>query len=88
MEEKTIRIITTGGTFDKHYDAVKGELTFRQKVKYAFIDTWLLGPMYFCYSYFYKLGFLDGEIGFIYAAYKMQYFFNVKAKIEEIRMNG
>ena len=66
----------------------KGELTFRQKVKYAFIDTWLLGPMYFCYSYFYKLGFLDGKIGFIYAAYKMQYFFNVKAKIEEIRMNG
>ena len=30
MEEKTIRIITTGGTFDKHYDAVKGELTFRE----------------------------------------------------------
>ena len=25
-----IRIITTGGTFDKHYDAVKGELTFHE----------------------------------------------------------
>ncbi|MBO5770264.1 MAG: asparaginase [Spirochaetales bacterium] len=25
-----IRIITTGGTFDKLYDAVKGELTFRE----------------------------------------------------------
>lgn len=25
-----IRIITTGGTFDKRYDAVKGELTFTQ----------------------------------------------------------
>ncbi len=23
------RIIVTGGTFDKHYDAIKGELTFR-----------------------------------------------------------
>ena len=30
MEERAIRIITTGGTFDKHYDAVKGELTFRE----------------------------------------------------------
>ena len=64
----------------------KGKLTFRQKIKYCFIDTWLLGPMYFFYSYFYKLGFLDGKMGFIYAAYKMQYFFNVKAKIEELRI--
>jgi L-asparaginase len=24
-----IRIIVTGGTFDKHYDAIKGELTFK-----------------------------------------------------------
>lgn len=63
----------------------KGELTIRQKVKYMFIDTWFLGPMYFCYSYFYKMGFLDGVMGFVYAAYKMQYFFNVKAKIFELK---
>lgn len=63
----------------------KGKLTYRQKVKYALIDTWFLGPLYFLYSYLYKLGFLDGKIGFIYAAYKMQYFFNIKAKIEELR---
>ena len=25
-----VRLIITGGTFDKHYDAVRGELTFRQ----------------------------------------------------------
>ena len=25
-----LRIITTGGTFDKHYDAVRGELTFHE----------------------------------------------------------
>lgn len=30
MFEDRIRIITTGGTFDKLYDAVKGELTFRE----------------------------------------------------------
>lgn len=29
MLEERIRIITTGGTFDKLYDAIKGELTFR-----------------------------------------------------------
>ena len=30
MFEDRIRIITTGGTFDKLYDAVKGELTFSE----------------------------------------------------------
>ena len=64
----------------------KGKLTYRQKIKYALIDTWLLGPLYFFYSYIYKLGILDGKTGFIYASYKMQYFFNVKAKIEELRL--
>jgi L-asparaginase len=28
MEAKPLRIIVTGGTFDKAYDAIKGELTF------------------------------------------------------------
>ena len=27
---RDVRIITTGGTFDKQYDAIKGELTFRE----------------------------------------------------------
>jgi L-asparaginase len=26
---RAVRVIVTGGTFDKHYDAIKGELTFR-----------------------------------------------------------
>lgn len=30
MTEERLRIITTGGTFDKLYDAIKGELTFRE----------------------------------------------------------
>lgn len=30
MIEERIRIITTGGTFDKLYDALKGELTFSE----------------------------------------------------------
>ena len=32
MDDRTIRIITTGGTFDKQYDALKGELTFRESM--------------------------------------------------------
>ncbi len=29
MNDDPIRLIVTGGTFDKHYDEIKGELTFR-----------------------------------------------------------
>jgi L-asparaginase len=29
MEESSIRIIITGGTFDKHYDEIRGELSFK-----------------------------------------------------------
>lgn len=64
-----------------------GELTYQQKIKYKLLDSWWLGPLYFCYCYFIKAGFLEGKEGFIWAALKMQYFFNVKAKIEELRNN-
>ena len=30
MQSSSIRVIVTGGTFDKHYDEIKGELTFRE----------------------------------------------------------
>lgn len=30
MPVKPIRVIVTGGTFDKHYDEIRGELTFRE----------------------------------------------------------
>jgi len=29
MNDDAVRLIITGGTFDKHYDELKGELTFR-----------------------------------------------------------
>jgi len=29
MDLKPIRVIVTGGTFDKHYDEIRGELTFK-----------------------------------------------------------
>ena len=64
----------------------EGEVSFQQKIKYKLIDSWWLGPLYFIYCYFFQLGFLEGRIGYLWASYKMQYFFNVKAKITEIRM--
>jgi len=30
MENRPIRVIVTGGTFDKHYDEIRGELTFKE----------------------------------------------------------
>jgi len=30
MDTKPIRVIVTGGTFDKHYDEIRGELTFKE----------------------------------------------------------
>lgn len=66
----------------------KGELTYQQRIKYKLIDSWLCGPLYFLYCYFWKLGFLEGKEGFMFAGFKMQYFFNVKAKITELRKNA
>ena len=63
----------------------KGNLTFRQKVKYSLMDSWWLSRLYFVYIYVFKLGFLDGRSGYIYAQLKKQYFFNIKAKIDEMR---
>lgn len=60
-------------------------VSFRQKVKYALMDKWYLGTLFFFYLYFFKMGFLDGKAGYIYAQLKKQYFFDIKAKIEELR---
>lgn len=63
----------------------KGDLTFRQKVKYSLMDSWWLSRLYFVYKYMFKLGFLDGRSCYIYAQLKKLYFFNIKAKIDEMR---
>ena len=63
----------------------KDQFIFRQKVKYALLDTWLLGLIYFIYSYFIRLGILDGKAGLLFALFKMQYFFHIKCKIEELK---
>lgn len=66
----------------------KEDLTFRQKVKYSLMDSWWLSRLYFIYIYFFKLGFLDGRYGYVYASMKKHYFFSIKAKIDELRAAG
>ncbi len=60
-----------------------GDMTFRQRIKYKFLNTWLLGPAYFFISYIIKFGFLDGKAGFMFALLKMHYFIQIKLKIYE-----
>lgn len=66
-------------------DRANARLTFRQKVKYALLDSWFLGGIYFVYTYFVRLGILDGKAGLLFSLYKMQYFFHVKCKITELK---
>lgn len=76
-------------TWEVHrfFQLIKSEtpLTFRQKVKYFLLDSWFLAPLYFLYAYFFRLGMLDGRAGLLFSLYKMQYFFNIKSKIIELR---
>lgn len=59
--------------------------SFRQRIKYALLDTWVLCYLYFFYIYIIRLGFLDGRAGYVYAHLKKSYFFTIKAKIDELR---
>lgn len=71
----------------RFFQLIKSEtrLTFRQKVKYFLLDSWFLAPLYFLYAYFFRLGMLDGRAGLLFSLYKMQYFFQIKSKIIELR---
>ena len=61
--------------------------SLRQRIKYVLLDSWWCGRLYFFYIYVIRLGFLDGQAGYIFAHLKKQYFFTIKAKIEEFRIN-
>ena len=63
------------------------KLTWKQKIKYSLLNTWGFGFLYFLINYFLYAGFLDGKIGYVFSVYKMQYFFNIKAKIYELTQN-
>lgn len=59
--------------------------TFRQKVKRRGLDSWWFAVVVFFYLYVVRAGFLDGKKGLIFALLKMQYYFQIKFKIEACR---
>jgi glycosyltransferase involved in cell wall biosynthesis len=74
----------------KRYFSLKdrSQLTRRQRIKYRLL-TWACFPvLYFCASYIFKGGFLDGRAGFYFAVGKMFYFYQIQAKIHELRGDG
>lgn len=64
----------------------KNEMNRNQKIKYGLLDSGLLPIIYFIGAYFIKFGFLDGKQGYNLALYKAYYFFQIKTKIELIKI--
>ena len=63
----------------------RSHLTLRQHLKYRML-IWPIFPMlYFFVCYFLKGGFMDGKAGFYFALGKMFYFYQIQAKIAEIK---
>ena len=60
-----------------------GKLTKRQRLKYSLIKWCGFGFAYFCASFFFKGGFLDGRPGYVFARGKWRYFANIRRKILE-----
>lgn len=67
----------------RRYLALKNDtaLTFRQRLKYRMIRWKMFPLLYFLWSYFFRLGFLDGRAGFYFAVGKMFYFYQIQSKI-------
>ncbi len=61
------------------------QLTARQWIKYALLDSPWLAPLYFLGSYVLKGGFLDGRAGLLFALMKAFYLIQVKGKVDELR---
>jgi len=57
--------------------------TSNQRRKYNNLTRWWLAPVYFLYTFVYKLGFLDGRAGYTFARMKAIYFWQIRLKIAE-----
>jgi glycosyltransferase involved in cell wall biosynthesis len=66
----------------------RSKLTRRQRLKYRMMCWPLFPALYFVSSYLLKLGFLDGYAGFYFAISKMFYFYQIQAKIRELRRDS
>ncbi|MER9242383.1 glycosyltransferase family 2 protein [Mesorhizobium sp. M0633] len=60
------------------------KFTRRQRLKYKYITRWWFSWSYFVYSYVFRLGFMDGQAGFMYAFYKLWYFLSIRRMIYEL----
>ncbi len=58
--------------------------TASQRRKYNNLTRWWLAPVYFLYTFVYKLGFLDGRAGYTFARMKAIYFWQIRLKIAEL----
>ncbi|WP_237144078.1 glycosyltransferase family 2 protein [Pontibacter pamirensis] len=64
------------------------KLTWKQRLKYRLLNnSVLIGPAFFCGSYFLLGGFRDGARGFAHAVLRMSYFVQVYCKIQERGVN-
>jgi len=63
----------------------QSKLTSRQRLKYRMLTCSLFPMVYFIVSYVFKRGFLDGWEGFYFSVGKMFYFYQVQAKIVEMK---
>lgn len=75
------RFLKTAG--DK---AISSKWTWKQRIKYRLMNSILIGPAYFCGSFFLLGGFRDGARGWAFAVLKMSYFTQVYCKIRENRL--
>ncbi|WP_207423422.1 glycosyltransferase family 2 protein [Desertivirga brevis] len=66
-----------------NYSQLEKTWTWKQKVKYRLMRSPLIGPAFFCGSYFLMGGFKDGSRGLVFAILKMAYFTQVYCKIQE-----
>jgi glycosyltransferase involved in cell wall biosynthesis len=57
--------------------------TWKQQIKYRLMQSVLIGPVYFCGSFFLLGGFRDGARGLAFAILKMFYFTLIYCKIRE-----
>lgn len=73
------------GRFIKMADdpGIISKWTWKQRLKYRLMKSVLIGPAYFCGSFFLLGGFRDGARGWAFAVLKMSYFTQVYCKIRE-----
>lgn len=63
---------------------IQDQWTWKQKIKYRFIRTPWIGPVFFVGSFFLMGGFRDGARGFVFAILKMSYFTQIYCRLKEL----